>query len=98
MISTLFIGEELGFVDLMIFPWFDRAPGYLKTVGINFADHRATLTKLTAWRDRMLSDPAISGTCYPDECYVAMLETRRSGKPTPDVALDIQKEYLKKFK
>ncbi|OQV25603.1 hypothetical protein BV898_00539 [Hypsibius exemplaris] len=85
----------MGFCDLMIYPWFDRAPAYLKTVGIDYTDYQdGSLAQLTIWRNRMLSDPAVRDSSYPEGCYVKMLESRRSGKPSPDVGLDIQKAAL----
>ncbi|XP_055333915.1 glutathione S-transferase omega-1-like [Paramacrobiotus metropolitanus] len=82
-----FAGKEMGFVDIMVYPWFDRSPAYLRTVGVDI--NTGNTKAIMAWRERMLTNPAVTGSSYSDAFYTAILEGRRKGKPDPDVGMDL---------
>lgn len=79
----------MGFVDLMVYPWFDRSPAYLSTVGRSLEDGTHSNKTILDWRGRMLNNEAVAGSSYSTECYKAMLDSRRSGKPSPDVGMNL---------
>ena len=88
----------MGYVDLMIYPWFDRAPFFAKFVGINWQEIQDRASRIMQWRERMLSDRAIRLTCYPEECWMTLMEARRAKAMHADVALELQQTYLEKYK
>lgn len=88
----------MGYVDLMIYPWFDRAPFYLKFAGIDWQEIVDRVGPIMQWRERMLSDMAVRLTSYPEECWSALLEARRAKAMHADVALELQQNFLSKFK
>ncbi|GAU94548.1 hypothetical protein RvY_06303 [Ramazzottius varieornatus] len=98
LMDNFFSGQEMGYVDLMIYPWFDRAPFYLKFVGIDWQEILDRVDRIMQWRERMLSDMAVRLTSYPEECWVALLEARRAKAMHADVALELQQNFLNKHK
>ncbi|XP_052741768.1 pyrimidodiazepine synthase-like [Bicyclus anynana] len=74
-------GDEPGFVDYMIWPWFERL------LVLNKDDARASIDPkkfglLMAYLDKMKKDPAIVPYLVPDEIMIAFHEGFKTG-PNP---------------
>ncbi|GAV03484.1 hypothetical protein RvY_13901 [Ramazzottius varieornatus] len=78
-------GGECGFVDLMVWPWFERLPAIQRIAAIRFSPEHHP--KILAWMDRMLTIPAVKMTAYDTEERLAFLESRKAGAINFDVGL-----------
>ena len=69
-----FPGSSVGFVDLMIWPWFERLPAVQqhRQVPFNAEKH----PKLTEWAEKMREHPQIKPSIYPTELHLQYLQTR----------------------
>ncbi|OQV25592.1 putative Glutathione S-transferase omega-1 [Hypsibius exemplaris] len=72
--KTFFGGENVGFIDLMIWPWFERLPAVEKFRGVPFNAERHP--KLTAWCAKMRDHPQIKTSIYPTELHLQYFQTR----------------------
>jgi len=85
--SKFFAGEKLGYVDLMVWPWFERLPALAAARDNVFEFSGKKYPKLFAWTQAMLEDPAVKATTYSKELFVQFLKTVIAGAMTGDVGL-----------
>ncbi|XP_055335781.1 glutathione S-transferase omega-1-like [Paramacrobiotus metropolitanus] len=85
--SDYFAGSRLGFVDLMIWPFFERLPfiSDMRQAGVNLEkDH----PKLFAWTQRMLSDVTIQEASFPPDIMTRFTKSAYiDQKPDYDIGL-----------
>ncbi|XP_059150014.1 pyrimidodiazepine synthase-like [Physella acuta] len=74
-----FHGEQVGFSDYMIWPWFERMP-MLKDV-TNFTICPLKYPHITAWVDRMWQDPVVQACMTDRKMLTVHYEKYRTGKP-----------------
>lgn len=86
LICCLILGEAMGFVDLMVWPWMERLPsvkGALDVPEIN----RERYPRLMAWAHRMLKEPGVKATTYPKELFAKFMTGVIEGKVNYDEGL-----------
>jgi len=76
-----------GFVDLMVWPWFERLKAFAQVFNMIDDITRARYPRLSAWGDRMSADPAVKATTYPKELFVKFLEGAAAGAANYDEGL-----------
>ena len=76
----------MGFVDLMIWPWFERLDSFAEVSSGAFEPN--IYPKLNAWMDRMLSDPDVKATTYTKEVFVAFMKGYKEGKQNANIGLE----------
>lgn len=74
--TYLLLGARPGMLDLMIFPWVERAPLMQLKGGAAFELPKVRLAKLLTWRESMLGDPAVSLSALPPSIHQKFIETR----------------------
>lgn len=75
----------MGFVDLMVWPWFERVPSMQDLKNVDFSKQR--YPKLNAWFDAMMADPAVKETAYSKEVLTQFFESYAKGAADYDVGL-----------
>ncbi|OQV25591.1 putative Pyrimidodiazepine synthase [Hypsibius exemplaris] len=75
-----FAGEKPGFVDLCVWPWFERLPAVELFRGVPFTP--TDYPKLTEWSEKMRVHPRIRDSIFSTELMLEFFQTRN-----PDVGL-----------
>ncbi|XP_055335782.1 glutathione S-transferase omega-1-like [Paramacrobiotus metropolitanus] len=70
--GKFFAGDKMGFVDLMVWPWFERLPALKEMKELDITKER--FPKLAAWAEAMLSDPVVKEITYPKETFQEFLK------------------------
>ena len=76
----------MGFVDLMIWPWFERLPAMKEAFNLTDVT-KERFPKLTAWSERMLADTDVKATCYSKELLVKFFNGVLEGNANYDEGL-----------
>ena len=76
------------FVDLMMWPWFERIPALEKFRQVSVMSEERH-PKLSHWCDMMWEHAAVQATGYPTDLYVEFFRTRdfNTGLPKTDTNL-----------
>ncbi|OQV25545.1 putative Pyrimidodiazepine synthase [Hypsibius exemplaris] len=74
--SKFFAGDNQGYVDLMVWPWFERLPALASLSEGAFDFSSARYPKLVAWSEALLSDPDIKATTYSKELFAQFIKGR----------------------
>jgi pyrimidodiazepine synthase len=72
--TPFFAGEQIGFVDLMVWPWFERLPAVEKYRDISLPVER--FPRISDWCERMRVNPAVKLTAQSTEIYTEFYKTR----------------------
>ncbi|GAU92720.1 hypothetical protein RvY_04767 [Ramazzottius varieornatus] len=95
--SEYFAGSSQGFVDLMVWPWFERLasladarPGALQ---IDFSCY----PKIKLWMERKLNDPDVKDTAYSQETFTTFLKARWRGNRTRTLVFDSTEDLAQGF-
>jgi len=84
--TKYFAGDSLGYVDLMVWPWFERLPAIAEVSGkLDWSAQK--YPKLFAWTQAVLSDPAVKATTYPKEFFAGFIKSHVDGKTNGDFGL-----------
>ncbi|XP_026499079.2 pyrimidodiazepine synthase-like [Vanessa tameamea] len=78
--TTFLGGDEPGYADYMIWPWFERVQGYKKT------DHQIKIDPikypiLAQYIDKMFKDPAVSQYLIPNDIMEKFVNGYKLGNP-----------------
>jgi len=85
--TKYFAGDKLGYVDLMVWPWFERLPALAEVTKGKFDFSAAKYPKVHAWSQALLSDPAVKATTYPKEWFAGFIQSHLDGKTNGDFGL-----------
>ncbi|XP_055335799.1 glutathione S-transferase omega-1-like [Paramacrobiotus metropolitanus] len=84
--GKFFAGDKMGFVDLMVWPWFERLPALSDMKELDITKER--YPKVAAWAQAMLSDPVAQEITYPKETFQEFLKgLMNNGNVNCDVGL-----------
>ncbi|XP_018801591.1 PREDICTED: pyrimidodiazepine synthase-like isoform X2 [Bactrocera latifrons] len=75
--TPYFGGDKPGMLDYMIWPWFERTEMLKHLLPGKFELDKERFNKLIAWRDLMVSDPAVKGHYLDGETYAKFAKARR---------------------
>ncbi|XP_055356475.1 pyrimidodiazepine synthase-like [Paramacrobiotus metropolitanus] len=82
-----FAGDKMGFVDVMIWPWFERIAPVCEVRSVDLKMER-DYPKLHAWMQKMLKEPAIADIVFPSEIMVPFIKSAYvDGKANYDIGL-----------
>ncbi|XP_018403113.1 PREDICTED: pyrimidodiazepine synthase-like [Cyphomyrmex costatus] len=84
--TPFFGGSKPGMLDLMIWPWFERADIIRVLKGEQFALPRDRFLRLFEWQVAMKEDPAVSGSFLDVEMHVKYMRSRLAGASQYDLA------------
>ncbi|XP_011696825.1 PREDICTED: pyrimidodiazepine synthase-like [Wasmannia auropunctata] len=83
--TPFFGGSKPGMLDLMIWPWCERADSMRIIKGEQFAIPRDRFLRLLEWRVAMKEDPAVSGSFLEAEVHAKYMRSRLAGTPQYDL-------------
>ncbi|XP_055333710.1 pyrimidodiazepine synthase-like [Paramacrobiotus metropolitanus] len=66
--------EPISFVDLMIWPWFERLPAIEQLRNMQFPRER--FPAIMGWCDRMRQEPSVQSSAQPTEVHLEWYKTR----------------------
>ncbi|TDG52722.1 hypothetical protein AWZ03_000955 [Drosophila navojoa] len=92
--TPYFGGAQIGMVDYMIWPWFERFPALKHVVPGEYELDRARYAKLLDWVDLMEKDEAIKEIALDSETHAQFMVTRQEGQPNYDIAFPVATEEL----
>lgn len=87
--TPYFGGPAPGWLDYMLWPWFERVPSYGEVYpgeGLEFPHH--SLPQLAAWMVRMEGEPAVLQYSLPQQVHTDFIKTLVSGAPNYDIIVD----------
>nr|QCC89038.1 glutathione S-transferase omega 2 [Meteorus pulchricornis] len=84
--GTQFIGgDKPGMVDLMIWPWFERADIIKIIKGDKFSIPHKRFPKMLEWMAAMKEDPTVKNYYLKPEVHAKYMQSHSSGKPQYDL-------------
>jgi len=83
--TPYFGGQQPGMLDLMIWPWSERANMLKLLRGEQFVLPRDRFAKLLEWRETMKAHPAIKKSFLDSEIHAKYMKDRLTGTPQYDV-------------
>ncbi|XP_043287058.1 pyrimidodiazepine synthase-like isoform X2 [Venturia canescens] len=83
--TAYFGGGKPGMLDLMIWPWCERADIVKILRGDKYAITRDTLPRLLEWRSAMREDPGVRVSCLDAEVHAKYMKSRMAGTPEYDL-------------
>ncbi|GAU92719.1 hypothetical protein RvY_04766 [Ramazzottius varieornatus] len=86
--GDFFAGKTMGFVDLMVWPWFERLESIAEGSSEAFKFEESRYPKIKAWMDRMLADPDVKATTYSKDDFVAFSKSVKEGKQNGNIGLE----------
>ncbi|GAU94535.1 hypothetical protein RvY_06291 [Ramazzottius varieornatus] len=75
MVGPYLFGDSVTFVDLMVWPWFERIPAIEKFRQVSMTSEERH-PQLTHWCKLMREEAAVQATSYPADLYVDFFRTR----------------------
>jgi len=94
--SFYFSGLEIGMLDYMLWPWFERFP-IIKMFypnEINHSEVEKRRQNLNAWVEKMKKDPAVREIYIPPEIHFKYSESSRNGNPNYDILYEQENAKL----
>ncbi|XP_039965740.1 pyrimidodiazepine synthase-like [Bactrocera tryoni] len=88
--TPYFGGEKPGMLDYMIWPWFERAEMLKYLLAEKFELNKERFSKLVAWRDLMINDPAVKGHYLDGETHAKFMKARRTNVHDYDMLVNLQ--------
>ncbi|CAH1187574.1 unnamed protein product [Phyllotreta striolata] len=85
--TPYFGGSKLGMLDLMIWPWCERADN-LKVFGYQHLLRRDRYKKLMEWRNHMTEDTVVKKSLLHSDYHIKYLQSYRAGMPDYDLILN----------
>ncbi|XP_036142207.1 pyrimidodiazepine synthase-like isoform X2 [Monomorium pharaonis] len=86
--TPFFGGSKPGMLDLMIWPWCERADVIRIIKGEQFVIPRDRFLRLLEWRVAMKEDPAVSGSFLDAEVHAKYMRSRLAGTPQYDLIVN----------
>ncbi|XP_074101708.1 pyrimidodiazepine synthase-like [Cotesia typhae] len=83
--SPFFGGSKPGMVDLMIWPWFERADIIRIMRGENYVIPRERVPRIMEWKAAMKEDPGVKVSCLEPEVHAKYMKSRGAGTPQYDL-------------
>lgn len=83
--TPFFGGSKPGMLDLMIWPWCERADVIRILKGEQFVIPRDRFLRLLEWKVAMKEDPAVSGSFLDAEVHAKYIRSRLAGAPQYDL-------------
>ncbi|XP_015586092.1 pyrimidodiazepine synthase [Cephus cinctus] len=83
--TPFFGGSKPGMLDLMIWPWCERADIIRVLRGDQYVIPRERLLRLLEWRTAMKEDPAVRGSYLDTETHAKYIRSRLAGSPQYDM-------------
>ncbi|XP_046468363.1 pyrimidodiazepine synthase isoform X1 [Neodiprion pinetum] len=82
--TPFFGGKQPGMVDLMIWPWCERADLIRILRGDQFVLPRERILRLLEWRSAMKEDEAVKGSYLDGETHAKFIRSRQAGSAQYD--------------
>ncbi|KAH8302975.1 hypothetical protein KR044_012805, partial [Drosophila immigrans] len=86
--TPYFAGQQIGMVDYMLWPWFERFPALKITLAEKYELDKQRYAKLLQWRDLVAQDEAVKAVALDSRVHAKFMFTRHEGKPNYDVAFE----------
>ncbi|XP_062133916.1 pyrimidodiazepine synthase isoform X2 [Drosophila sulfurigaster albostrigata] len=86
--TPYFAGQQIGFVDYMLWPWFERFPALKITLADKYELDKTRYAKLLQWRDLVAQDEAVKAVALDPRVHAKFMFARHEGKPNYDVAFE----------
>lgn len=86
--TPYFGGQQIGMVDYMIWPWFERFPALKITLASKYELDQKRYANLLKWRDLVAQDEAVKQVALDSRVHAKFMFTRHEGKPNFDVAFE----------
>ncbi|KAK2587737.1 hypothetical protein KPH14_003846 [Odynerus spinipes] len=86
--TPFFGGNSPGILDLMIWPWCERADIIRILRGDEFIIPRERFLRLFEWKAAMKEDPAVKGSYLDPEVHAKYIRSRLAGIPQYDLLVD----------
>ncbi|XP_014210802.1 pyrimidodiazepine synthase-like [Copidosoma floridanum] len=83
--TPFFGGSQPGMLDLMIWPWCERADVLRILKGKEFVLPQDRFSRLLKWRTAMQEDESVKGSYLDAEIHVKYLQSRQAGAPQYDL-------------
>ncbi|NP_001165912.1 glutathione S-transferase O1 isoform X1 [Nasonia vitripennis] len=83
--TPFFGGNQPGMLDLMIWPWCERADIIRILRGEQFVIPRERFLRLLEWKLAMKEDPAVKGSFLDAETHAKYMKSRQAGAPQYDL-------------
>lgn len=87
--TPYFGGTQIGMVDYMIWPWFERFPALKHVLPERYELDKTRFAKLLNWTDLMANDEAIKEIALDSQVHAQFMVTRQAGAPNYDVAFPV---------
>ncbi|KAG7189805.1 hypothetical protein KM043_017465 [Ampulex compressa] len=86
--TPFFGGSSPGMLDLMIWPWCERADIIRTLRGDQFVLPRDRFSRLLEWRSAMKEDPAVRRSYLDTEVHAKYMRSRLAGTPQYDLLVN----------
>ncbi|XP_030570778.1 pyrimidodiazepine synthase isoform X1 [Drosophila novamexicana] len=86
--TPYFGGQQIGMVDYMIWPWFERFPALKFVHADKYELDKTRYAKLLQWVELVAQDEAIKQTALDSQVHAKFMATRQAGEPNYDVAFE----------
>jgi len=86
--TPYFGGQQIGMVDYMLWPWFERFPVLKHVLAEKYELDKKRFGNLLKWRDLVAQDEAVKQIALDPSVHAKFILSRREGKPNYDVAFE----------
>ncbi|KAL7734098.1 hypothetical protein ACLKA6_011780 [Drosophila palustris] len=86
--TPYFGGQQIGMVDYMLWPWFERFPALKHVLAEKYELDKERFANLLKWRDLVAQDEAVQQVALDSGVHAKFMFTRQEGKPNYDVAFE----------
>lgn len=87
--TPFFSGDSPGMVDLMIWPWCERADIIRILCGDEYIIPRERFLRLFEWRTAMKEDPGVKKSYLDAEVHAKYMRSRLAGMPQYDTLINV---------
>ncbi|XP_034105045.1 pyrimidodiazepine synthase isoform X1 [Drosophila albomicans] len=88
--TRYFGGEQIGIVDYMIWPWFERFPSLKYNTEQGYELDAKRFQNLLKWRELLAQDETVKATATDVQLHVKFQQSKLQGKPNYDIAFQQQ--------
>ncbi|XP_030385324.1 pyrimidodiazepine synthase [Scaptodrosophila lebanonensis] len=86
--TPYFGGQQIGIVDYMIWPWFERLGALKHLLPDKYDLNQTRYPNLVKWRDLVAQDEAVKQYALDGEVHANFMRLQREGKPNFDLAFE----------